>query len=130
MILLVFGIAALVGIWVIGILIDHKLRSLVLISLAGFGLASVALGIGMNQTFVIYLAVTLWGLTFGGAATLLQTAIANAGGDGADVAMSHSVRNLGIRFPALGSFIFAAGFFGIRPSSCDHRNNDFINLIR
>ncbi|MGH0597905.1 MULTISPECIES: MFS transporter [Bacillus cereus group] len=88
MILLIFGIAALVGIWVIGILIDHKLRSLVLISLAGFGLASVALGIGMNQTIVIYLAVTLWGLTFGGAATLLQTAIANAGGNGADVAQS------------------------------------------
>lgn len=42
----------------------------------------------MNQSIVIYLAITLWGLTFGGAATLLQTAIANASGDGADVAQS------------------------------------------
>lgn len=88
MILFIFGIAALIGIWFTGIYIDHNLRLLVLISLAGFGLASLALGIGMNQSIVIYLAITLWGLTFGGAATLLQTAIANASGDGADVAQS------------------------------------------
>lgn len=88
MILLIFGIAALIGIWVIGILIDQKLRSLVLISIAGFGLASMTLGIGINHTIVIYLAVTLWGLTFGGSATLLQTSIANTSGDGADVAQS------------------------------------------
>lgn len=71
MILFIFGIAALIGIWFTGIYIDHNLRLLVLISLAGFGLASLALGIGMNQSIVIYLAITLWGLTFGGAATLL-----------------------------------------------------------
>lgn len=88
MILLIFGISALVGIWIIGILIDSKLRLLVLISIAGFGMASVILGIGLNQTIVIYFAVTLWGLTFGGAATLLQTAIANAGRDSVDIAQS------------------------------------------
>ncbi len=70
MILFIFGIAALIDIWFTGIYIDHNLRLLVLISLAGFGLASLALGIGMNQSIVIYLAITLWGLTFGGAATL------------------------------------------------------------
>ncbi|HFJ9405521.1 MFS transporter [Bacillus cereus group sp. TH260-2LC] len=88
MILLIFGISALVGIWIIGILIDSKLRLLVLLSIAGFGMASVILGIGLNQTIVIYFAVTLWGLTFGGAATLLQTAIANAGRDSVDIAQS------------------------------------------
>ncbi|WP_168897821.1 MFS transporter [Bacillus sp. ISTL8] len=88
MILLIFGISALVGIWIIGILIDSKLRLLVLISIAGFGMASVILGIGLNQTIVVYFAVTLWGLTFGGAATLLQTAIANAGRDSVDIAQS------------------------------------------
>ncbi|MDT3496362.1 MFS transporter [Bacillus toyonensis] len=88
MILLIFGISALVGIWIIGILIDSKLRLLVLISIAGFGMASVILGIGLNQTIVIYFAVTLWGLTFGGAAILLQTAIANAGRDSVDIAQS------------------------------------------
>ncbi|MGG3759074.1 MFS transporter [Bacillus anthracis] len=88
MILLIFGISALVGIWIIGILIDSKLRLLVLLSIAGFGMASVILGIGLNQTIVVYFAVTLWGLTFGGAATLLQTAIANAGRDSVDIAQS------------------------------------------
>ncbi len=88
MVLLIFGIAALVGIWVIGVLIDRILRTLVLISLAGFGLASLALGIGISQPIIIYLAVAVWGLTFGGAATLTQTAIADAAGKSADIAQS------------------------------------------
>jgi predicted MFS family arabinose efflux permease len=88
MILLIFGITALVGIWIVGILIDRMLRGLILISLAGFGLASLALGLSMNQAIVIYLSVSIWGLTFGGAATLLQTAIANVSRNGADLAQS------------------------------------------
>jgi predicted MFS family arabinose efflux permease len=39
----------------------------------------------------IYLGVFVWGLTFGGAATLLQTALADAAGEGADVALSMNV---------------------------------------
>jgi predicted MFS family arabinose efflux permease len=35
--------------------------------------------------------VSVWGLSFGGAATLLQTALADAAGDGADVALSLNV---------------------------------------
>jgi len=88
LVLLTFGITALVGIWVIGVLIDRKLRQLVLMSLAAFALASVALGISSSQPLVIYLVVAVWGLTFGGAATLLQTAIAEAAGESSDVAQS------------------------------------------
>lgn len=88
LVLLNFGITALVGIWVIGILIDRKLRPLVLICLAAFALSSLALGISSSQPVVIYLAVAIWGLTFGGAATLLQTAVAEAAGESADVAQS------------------------------------------
>jgi predicted MFS family arabinose efflux permease len=40
---------------------------------------------------VIYLGVAVWGLSFGGAATLLQTALADAAGEGADVALSLNV---------------------------------------
>jgi predicted MFS family arabinose efflux permease len=40
---------------------------------------------------VIYIGVAVWGLSFGGAATLLQTALADAAGDGADVALSLNV---------------------------------------
>ncbi|MBW4085787.1 MFS transporter [Paenibacillus sp. S150] len=87
LVLLIFGIAALVGIWLIGVWIDRHLRSLVLISLAAFAVASVALGIG-SQPGIIFIVAAVWGLTFGGAATLLQTAIAVAGGESADVAQS------------------------------------------
>ncbi|HTG71381.1 MAG TPA: MFS transporter [Candidatus Udaeobacter sp.] len=88
LVLLNFGMTALVGIWVIGVLIDRKLRPLVLISLAVFALASIALSISSSQPVVIYLVVAVWGVTFGGAATLLQTAIAEAAGESADVAQS------------------------------------------
>jgi predicted MFS family arabinose efflux permease len=37
---------------------------------------------------MVYLAVAIWGVTFGGAPTLLQTASAEAAGSGADVAQS------------------------------------------
>ncbi|QSB09060.1 MFS transporter [Lysinibacillus sp. FSL K6-0057] len=88
LILLVFGMASLVGIWVIGIFIERRLRTLVLMSLVGFGLASFALGIGISHPIIIYSAVTVWGLTFGGAATLTQTAIADNAKKGADIAQS------------------------------------------
>ncbi|NGM83114.1 MFS transporter [Paenibacillus sp. 7124] len=85
--LLNFGITSVAGIWIIGLLIDRMQRLLVLISLAGFALAALLLGTS-NQPVVIYLAVSVWGLTFGGAATLLQTAIADAAGESADTAQS------------------------------------------
>ncbi|MHA6531696.1 MFS transporter [Paenibacillus sp. BAC0078] len=88
LVLLIFGITALLGIWMTGIWIDRHLRLLVLVSIAAFALASILLGMGGSQPLVIYLAVAVWGLTFGGAATLLQTAIAIAGGKSADVAQS------------------------------------------
>jgi len=88
LVLLIFGITSLVGIWVIGVFIERILRTLVLISLAGFGLATLALGIGITQPTIIYIAVALWGLTFGGAATLTQTAIADNAKKGADIAQS------------------------------------------
>ncbi|WP_433581749.1 MFS transporter [Paenibacillus amylolyticus] len=88
LILLIFGITSIVGIWLTGMLIDRFLRRLVIISLAAFALASVVMGIGTHQPVIIILGIMIWGLTFGGAATLLQTAIAQAGGKSADVAQS------------------------------------------
>jgi predicted MFS family arabinose efflux permease len=87
-VLLVFGVASLIGIWLSGLLIDRMLRSLVLTSLALFALASLALGLGGREPVIVYLAVAVWGLTFGGSAALLQTASAEAAGAGADVAQS------------------------------------------
>ncbi|WP_339297551.1 MFS transporter [Paenibacillus sp. FSL R5-0623] len=88
LVLLIFGITSIVGIWLTGMLIDRFLRKLVIISLASFALASVVMGIATHQPVIIILGVMIWGLTFGGAATLLQTAIAQAGGKSTDVAQS------------------------------------------
>lgn len=90
-VLLIFGVAALVGIWLTAKLVEPLLRSTVLLSLATFAAVCVALGFGGGNPEVIYLGVAVWGLTFGGAATLLQTALADAAGDGADVALSLNV---------------------------------------
>jgi predicted MFS family arabinose efflux permease len=82
----VFGVAALAGIGITSRLVDRWLRATVLASIGMF-----ALGLGGFSPLVIYPAVAVWGLTFGGAATLLQTALADCAGDGADVAIAINV---------------------------------------
>ncbi len=88
LVLLVFGITSLVGIWVIGVLVDGHLRALTLASTALFGLAALVLGVAGSEPMAVYLAVGVWGLAFGGAATLFQTALAKTAGEAADVAQS------------------------------------------
>ena len=87
-VLLVFGIAALIGIWIVGLLIDRRLRELTLISIALFGLAALALGIAGHAPPIMFGAIGSWGIAFGGVATLFQTALAKAAGDMHDVAQS------------------------------------------
>lgn len=88
LVLLVFGAASILGIWVTGLLIDRWLRELVLAGTAGFGLAALLLGAATGSPAVVFIAVGVWGVAFGGAATLFQTASAQAAGDAADVAQS------------------------------------------
>ena len=91
LVLLVFGVAALAGIWMTAKLVEPLLRNTVLVSLVAFAAVSVVFGVLGKVPQVIYLGVAVWGLTFGGAATLLQTALADAAGEGADVALSLNV---------------------------------------
>ncbi|KQO09024.1 MFS transporter [Sphingomonas sp. Leaf242] len=86
LVLLGFGVAALVGIWVTGVLIDRALRPLVLVSLTVFAAVSLAFGLFAASPVATIAATILWGLSFGGAATQLQTALADAAGDGVDLA--------------------------------------------
>ncbi|WP_461000232.1 MFS transporter [Streptomonospora sediminis] len=96
--LFIFGIAALFGIWITGALIDRALRRLVLVSTSLFivvGLVLLALpGTIPSTTF----ALLIWGIAFGGAATQLQTAMADAAQARMDVAnsMLTTVFNLAI----------------------------------
>lgn len=87
-VLLVFGIASLLSIWIVGALIDRWLRELTLASIILFGLSALALAIAGTVPAVIYTAIAVWGLAFGGAATLFQTASAKAAREAADVAQS------------------------------------------
>lgn len=87
-VLLLFGVASIVGIWITGLLVDRGLRTLTLLSLAVFTVAALVLGFSGGSAIVVLLGIAAWGLTFGGAPTLLQTAQADTAGDGADVAQS------------------------------------------
>ena len=91
LVLLAFGVAALLGIWLTGRLVDRHLRTTVLVSLTTFAAVSVFFGLFSGSALAVYAGVFVWGLTFGGAATLLQTALADAAGKGADVALSMNV---------------------------------------
>lgn len=84
--LFAFGVAALVGIWITGTLIDRSLRRLALVSTATFIVAGALLLAFPASLPVTIVAIALWGVAFGGAATQLQTAIGDAAGESVDVA--------------------------------------------
>lgn len=87
-VLLLFGVSSIAGIWITGLLVDRWLRTLTLLSLAVFTVAALALGFFGAAPWIVLLGVATWGGTFGGAPTLLQTALADTAGDDADVAQS------------------------------------------
>lgn len=87
-VLLVFGGTSVAGIWIVGVLIDRYLRRLTLASTILFGAAALTLGMASGDPVAVYAAVGAWGLAFGGAATLFQTALARSAGDAADIAQS------------------------------------------
>ena len=87
-VLLVFGITSLLGIWIVGLLIDQYLRALTLASTVLFGISAMVLGIAATEPVAVFVAIGAWGLAFGGAATLFQTALVRTAGDASDVAQS------------------------------------------
>ncbi|MEU8245713.1 MFS transporter [Nonomuraea sp. NPDC048916] len=98
-VLLVFGVATVAGIWITGVLIDRRLRATLLAALVLVAAAMLALGLAGRSAAVLLVAVALWGAAFGGAPTLLQTALIGASGPAnADVATSlqTTVYNAGI----------------------------------
>ncbi|AJT41268.1 MFS transporter [Psychromicrobium lacuslunae] len=86
--LAVFGISSVIGVWLVGWKVDAALRLLSIISLAGFTVAALVLAFAVHSAPVAFISIALWGLTFGGAPTILQTATADIGGADADVALS------------------------------------------
>jgi predicted MFS family arabinose efflux permease len=75
LVLLIFGLAAIVGIWITGVFVDRWLRPLILASSLIFAGASLALGLAGRDPAVVFISVAAWGIAFGGCATLFQTAL-------------------------------------------------------
>jgi predicted MFS family arabinose efflux permease len=75
-------------VWATGLLIDRALRLLVLTSIASFVVAGVIFAMAHQSLVAVLSAIVLWGVAFGGAATQLQTAMAESSGENADVANS------------------------------------------
>ncbi|MEU8891347.1 MFS transporter [Streptomyces sp. NPDC048442] len=88
LVLLVFGAASLVSIWVVGAQINRRMRTLMIASTLLVAVAAALLAVLSDSTAMVYAAVTLWGLGWGGAPTLLQTAAGDAGGEQADAAQA------------------------------------------
>ncbi|WP_242511177.1 MFS transporter [Pengzhenrongella frigida] len=103
--LVVFGVAALVGIWITGAVVDRALRPLVLASIGLFAVAGGVFLLGHDSLTAVLIAITLWGVAFGGAAAQVQTAIGDASGENADVANAL----VGVSFNLA---IFTAGVVG------------------
>jgi predicted MFS family arabinose efflux permease len=80
LVLLVFGVATVVGIWIVGALVDAHLRRTLLTALALIACAMAALAVSAGDPLVLLVSVALWGAAFGGAPTLIQTALVDASG--------------------------------------------------
>lgn len=114
-VLLAFGIASVASIWITAILIDRHLRALAITACAAFAVSATALWllsstVGATDrqaestsaspltTLIVFASALIWGLAFGGVATLLQTASAQTAGAAGDIAQSLVVTgwNVGI----------------------------------
>lgn len=114
-VLLLFGVCALLGVWLAGQLVDRRLRATVLASLAAFAVAALVLIAGGYSPPALLIAIAIWGVTFGGASTLLNTAAADAAGEGVDLvlALVTTVWNLAI---AGGGLVGATVLTGFDPA--------------
>lgn len=87
-ILLTFGCLSLFSIFITGVLIDQYSRLLTLYSIILFGFSALLLAVMGNHAVPVYVSIAMWGIAFGGAATLFQTALAKTTNDMADIAQS------------------------------------------
>ncbi|WP_175409209.1 MFS transporter [Streptomyces sp. TRM64462] len=88
LVLLIFGGASLLSIWIVGAQIHRRLRTLTIASTLLVAAAAALLAVVADNTALVYVAAVLWGLGWGGVPTLLQTAAGDAGGEAADAAQA------------------------------------------
>jgi predicted MFS family arabinose efflux permease len=105
LVLLVYGLASVVGIGLTAALIARRPQALLHGSVCLFVFAALALLLGHACAGVVLGAAALWGIAFGGASAQLQSALTLAGREHSDVANSF----LPVAFNVA---IFAAGILG------------------
>jgi predicted MFS family arabinose efflux permease len=88
LVLFVFGTASVAAIWVVGSHIHRRLRRLTIAGTLLFAAGATLLATLADSPVIVYVAAALWGLGFGGMATLLQTALGHAAGAAADTAQA------------------------------------------
>ncbi|MFF4783137.1 MFS transporter [Streptomyces griseorubiginosus] len=112
LVLLLFGAATVVGVWITGVLVDRRPRAALLGALGLCTAVMPTLGLAAGVPGVLPVSVALWGLAFGGAPTLIQTALVDVSGpERADVATSlqTTVYNAGIAVGSLTGGVVLSG---------------------
>lgn len=96
--LLLFGMGTLVGIALTGKLIDTHFRKTALGTVVLTAVSMLLIGLMGNLPFIAHLSILLWGMSFGGAPTLFQTAANKVADQAKDVVTSMvvTVYNTGI----------------------------------
>lgn len=119
--LAVFGVTSMAGISLVGVVIDRALRLTTLTCIATMGVATAGWLAPQSGVAIAVVLVTAWGLSFGGAPVLLQTALADRAGVHTDAAQSVfvTVFNLAVAGGGFmgGVILAAAGTAGIATSS-------------
>jgi predicted MFS family arabinose efflux permease len=105
LVLFIYGVASLGGIGLTAAFLDRYPRALLRLCVAVFIGAGAVLLLGHASVGAVLVATVLWGLTFGGAAAQLQSALTSISGENADIANSF----LPVAFNVA---IFAAGLLG------------------
>jgi predicted MFS family arabinose efflux permease len=88
LVLLVYGIASIVGVLVSAAFIDRHPRELLHLSVGLFVVAALVLLLASASATVVLLATALWGVAFGGSSAQLQSALTRSGRENSDVANS------------------------------------------
>lgn len=85
-ILMLFGIGAIIGLVLSGIVMDKSIRKVALTQIFGFALAAVIMeGAGSGNSMVTQAAILIWGISFGGFAALVQTVLSRLSKDAVDL---------------------------------------------
>lgn len=87
-VLFVFGLGSIIGLWFVGAMVDRRLQFLAVASIMIFAVASLLLGLWGDLSQMVYPSVAVWGLAVGGFATITQTALSRFAGKSVDVAQS------------------------------------------